>query len=107
MTDYQQRVATEGELDEEELPAEVLESVEQGMSKEQAHFAVRQLHRAFLGFCVLCLDCSMIGQPTINVRVLNDHSEMIHSSVLFRTRCRAPFGRLVRGPAFALYVNAF
>jgi hypothetical protein len=42
MREYEARVAEEGELDEEELPEEVLDQVEgaQG-AKQRAHFAVR------------------------------------------------------------------
>lgn len=38
---YKARVEEEGELDEEELPAEIMQGVEDNISPEQKHFAVR------------------------------------------------------------------
>ncbi len=40
LSQYESQVQTEGELTEDELPAEVLNEVEEGESLERKHFAV-------------------------------------------------------------------
>jgi hypothetical protein len=40
LADYNARVASEGELSEEDLPAEVVETVEEAVGQERRHFAV-------------------------------------------------------------------
>uniref|UniRef100_A0A7S0RG65 Programmed cell death protein 2 C-terminal domain-containing protein n=1 Tax=Chlamydomonas leiostraca TaxID=1034604 RepID=A0A7S0RG65_9CHLO len=42
MSEYEERVAQEGELSEEELPAEVLEEVAENLTHDRRHFAMFQ-----------------------------------------------------------------
>lgn len=54
---YKARVEEEGELDDEELPAEIMQGVEDNISPEQRHFAVRLHSQGWWGTVVssLCL----------------------------------------------------